>query len=198
MQSDSPVTVVKTDGGWLFDGPSDDVALIFYPGARVEETAYAPLLRRLAEEKMDVCLVKMPFRLAFFGMNKAGKIMAHTDYSRFYIGGHSLGGAMAASYAAGHESDFSGLILLASYPTDETGIDTLLIYGSEDEILNVDRFTASLSLLSGRWEEAVIDGGNHAGFGNYGSQKGDGKAGISPLEQQEKTIEYISEFVKAK
>ena len=198
LQSDNIVHIEKTGTGWFFDGPSDEDVLIFYPGAKVEEKAYAPLLRRLAEEKMDVCLVKMPFRLAFFGMNKAGKIMAHTDYSRFYIGGHSLGGAMAASYAAGHESDFSGLILLASYPTDETGIDTLLIYGSEDEILNVDRFTASLSLLSGRWEEAVIEGGNHAGFGNYGSQKGDGKAGISPLEQQEKTIEYISEFVKAK
>ena len=62
MQSDGVVTVEQTKSDWLFDGPSDDKALIFYPGAKVDAKAYAPLLVRLAEEEMDVYLVKMPYK----------------------------------------------------------------------------------------------------------------------------------------
>lgn len=92
LESDETVSVTKTDYGWLFDGPSESDALIFYPGAKVEETAYAPLLNLLARDGMDVCLVKMPFRLAFFGMNKADDLLSRYDYDGWYIGGHSLGG----------------------------------------------------------------------------------------------------------
>ncbi|MBQ1303209.1 MAG: carboxymethylenebutenolidase, partial [Firmicutes bacterium] len=96
------VEVSQTDYGWYFDGPSEDSALVFYPGAKVEETAYAPLLHRLAAEGMDACLVKMPLRFAFFGKNKAGKVMEQYDYDRWFVGGHSLGGAMSAYFAADH------------------------------------------------------------------------------------------------
>lgn len=48
LRSDETVTVTQTEYGWLFDGPSEDDALIFYPGGKVEETAYAPLLHHLA------------------------------------------------------------------------------------------------------------------------------------------------------
>ena len=54
LESDDTVSVSKTDYGWLFDGPSENDALIFYPGAKVEETAYAPLLHLLAKEGMAV------------------------------------------------------------------------------------------------------------------------------------------------
>ena len=83
---------------------------MFYPGAKVEETAYAPLLRAIAEAGMDACLVKMPFRLAIFGVDRADRVMAAHDYERWYIGGHSLGGAMAARYAAGHASRLAGVV----------------------------------------------------------------------------------------
>ena len=62
LASGGSVTVTETDYGWFFDGPADADALIFYPGGKVEETAYAPLLHRLAAGGLDVCLVKMPFR----------------------------------------------------------------------------------------------------------------------------------------
>lgn len=191
MQSDNLVNVERTDSGWLFDGPSEKEAFIFYPGAKVEEKAYAPLLRRLAEEEMDVYLVKMPFRLAFFGINKAGAIMETSDYDRYYIGGHSLGGTMAAYYAAKHERDLAGVLLFAAYPTEKTALDTLLIYGSEDSVLNMDRVSNAKELVSGRYREVVIDGGNHAQFGDYGKQKGDGTAKVTPDEQQSKTVEEI-------
>jgi uncharacterized membrane protein YsdA (DUF1294 family) len=195
LQSDSVVTVEQTKSGWLFDGPSDDRALIFYPGAKLDAKAYAPLLRLLAKEEMDVYLVKMPLNLAFFGIGKAGEIVKASSYEQYYISGHSLGGGMAAGYAAGHDSDFAGVILLAAYPTQETAIDTLVIYGSEDGVLNMARIEEAPNLVSGNYSEVVIDGGNHAQFGNYGEQKGDGEAGISAEDQQTQTIRTIRKFV---
>ena len=195
MQSDGVVTVEQTKSGWLFDGPSDDKALIFYPGAKVDAKAYAPILRLLAQEDMDVYLVNMPLHLAFFGIGKAGEIIENSAYEQYYISGHSLGGAMAASYAAEHVSDFKGMILFAAYPTQETAIDTLVIYGSEDGVLNMARIAEAPNLVSGNYSEVVIDGGNHAQFGNYGEQKGDGEAGISAEDQQTQTIQAIREFV---
>ena len=104
LDSDDIVSVSKTEYGWFFDGPSEKDMLIFYPGGKVEETAYAPLLHLLAEQGMDICLVKMPFRLAVLGADKADQVMAQHDYARWYIGGHSLGGVMAADYAAAHSA----------------------------------------------------------------------------------------------
>ena len=195
MQSDGVVTVEQTKSGWLFDGPSDDKALIFYPGAKVDAKAYAPLLVRLAEKEMDVYLVKMPLNLAFFGIGRAGEIVEDSAYEQYYISGHSLGGAMAAYYAAEHVSDFKGMILFAAYPTQETAIDTLVIYGSEDGVLNMARIAEAPKLVSGNYSEVVIDGGNHAQFGNYGKQKGDGEADISAEEQQTQTIQAIRKFI---
>ena len=117
MESDGSVSVSQTDYGWLFDGPSKDSALIFYPGAKVEARAYACFLHRLASEGMDVCLVQMPFHLALFGMNKADQVMEEHSYDSWYIGGHSLGGAAAAMYASEHGDKLSGIVLLAAYPT---------------------------------------------------------------------------------
>ena len=194
MQSDGIVSVEKTKTGWLFDGPSGDKALIFYPGAKVEETAYAPLLHAIAEESMDVYLVRMPFHLAFFGVNAAGAVCREGQYSHYYIGGHSLGGAMAAVYAAAHEDRIDGEILLAAYATTETAVDTILIYGSEDGVLNMDRVREAETLVTGRYDEYCITGGNHAQFGDYGNQAGDGRAGISSREQQRQTVEAISGF----
>ena len=195
MQTDAVVAVEKTGSGWLFDGPSEEDLLIFYPGAKVEETAYAPLLRMLAEQKMDVYLVKMPYHLAFFNINAAERVLKNSTYARYYLGGHSLGGAMAANYAAEHEDAFDAVILLAAYPTKETSLDTLLVYGSEDGVLNRDRVHAAEDLISGTCTAYVLEGGNHAQFGDYGLQSGDGTAGISAQEQQSRTVEEIIRFL---
>ena len=97
------IRITRTRYGWYFDGPSETDALVFYPGAKVEETAYAALLSRLAENGIDVCLVKMPFHLAIFGANAAERVMMEHSFDRWYIGGHSLGGAMAAAFAEKHD-----------------------------------------------------------------------------------------------
>lgn len=197
LVSDKTVTFSATGYGWYFDGPSEENVLCFYPGAKVEETAYAPLLRRLAEQGVDVCLVKMPFRFAFFGANKANEILAEYDHPNQYIGGHSLGGAMAADYASGHEDSVSGVILLAAYPTKSLSDSMALIsiYGSKDGILHMDKVREGREYAPISYTETVIDGGNHAQFGNYGEQRGDGNAAVSREEQQEQTVKCIIQHI---
>ena len=191
--SDDIVRVSQTSYGWLFDGPSDREALIFYPGAKVEETSYAPLLHLLAREGMDVCLVSMPFHLAIFGANKAAAVIAQYDYEHWYIGGHSLGGAMAANFAASHGDQLTGLILLAAYPTKplNKALLEISIYGSEDGVLNMEKIEAGKAYAPDDYREYVITGGNHAQFGNYGEQRGDGSAAISSEEQQQIAVRFI-------
>ena len=193
LNSDASVRVEETDYGWYFDGPSETDALVFYPGGRVEETAYAPLLHLLAERGMDVCLVKMPFRLAVFGSGRAEDVMKEYNYSNWYIGGHSMGGAFAAFYVAKHEADFRGLVLLGAYSTKPIGKDVpvLMIYGSEDQVVRKEKLEEGKKLAE-NCKELCIAGGNHAQFGNYGVQKGDGESTISAEEQQRQTVDFIA------
>lgn len=194
LKSDE-TTVVQTDYGWFFDGPSEEAALIFYPGAKVEETAYAPLLHSLAAAGMDVCLVKMPFRLAFFDIDAAEKVMGLYNYSSWYIGGHSLGGAMAAAYAADHDGMFAGTILFAAYPTKKLSPDMteILLVGSGDQVVQWDKIEEGRQYAPAGYTEHVIKGGNHAQFGSYGIQKGDGPAAISAEMQVEESVQTIKE-----
>lgn len=194
LVSDDTVTVSQTDYGYLFDGPSETDALIFYPGGKVEETSYAPLLRAIAEGGSDVCLVKMPFRLAIFGGEKAEDVITQTDYARYLIGGHSLGGVIASSYASNHSGEISGVLLLASYPTKDIPADipVLSLRGSEDGVLNLSFYERGIKRIHGSFTEVIIYGGNHAQFGSYGAQRGDGEPEISPEEQWEQTAKSFA------
>lgn len=197
LHSSDTVTVSRTDNGWYFDGPGTDSGIIFYPGAKVEETAYAPLLYRLAENGQDCFLVSMPFRIAFLDINAADQIIQTYDHSTWYMMGHSLGGVAAASYASGHEGEpgdhkgISGIIFLASYPTQKLNIPALFIYGSNDGVVNLEALNNSIGLCAAGEQKVIIDGGNHAGFGDYGAQKGDGEAAITSEEQQERTVDAV-------
>lgn len=197
LDSDETVQVLRTGYGWLFAGQDSTAALIFYPGAKVDPVAYAPLLHRLAAGGLDVCLVQMPLNIAFFGEQKARAILDLYNYDSWYIGGHSLGGTIAAFYAARNPDRFDGLVLCASYPFRELGkeLPTLLVWGSEDEVLSPDRLEKGRGLVTGALTELEITGGNHAQFGNYGAQKGDGAPAISAAEQQAQTAEAILQFV---
>ena len=195
LRSDGAVTVTQTETGWFFDGPSETDALIFYPGGKVEETAYAPLLREIAEGQMDVFLLQVPFRLAVLAPEKAADVMAARAYESWYVGGHSLGGAIAANFAAKHSDGLRGLVLLAAYPTKtlDPSLRVLSLYGSEDGVLNREQFEAGIQYLPKDAVIQVIPGGNHAQFGSYGAQKGDGEPLISPADQQAETAALLEE-----
>ena len=176
-----------------------DVGLIFYPGGKVEYTAYLPLMTACAERGILAVVVEMPFNLAVLDMNAADGIRElYPEIERWYIGGHSLGGSMAASYIAKNSQDFSGLILLGSYSTADLsplGISVLSLYGSADGVMNRENYEKYKPNLPSSFTEIVIDGANHAGFGMYGEQDGDGAASISNAEQITVTAEHIAKFV---
>ena len=195
LNSSENVSVVKTSNGLLLDGPGNDTALIFYPGAKVEYTSYSPLFMNLSEDGIDCYLVEMPFNLAFLGQNSADEIIDEGNYSHYFISGHSLGGAMAASYV-NSTNKTDGLILFASYSTSEIEKPVLSIYGSEDNVLNMEKYDESLNFIDDNLTELEIDGGNHAQFAYYGNQSGDGIAKISPQSQQKQCENAIIGFIE--
>lgn len=199
LQSGGAVQVSQTDTGWLFDGPGTDSAVIFYPGGKVEATAYAPLLNRLANEGVDTFLVEMPLRFAFLGKDRARTVMKTQSYQHWYLMGHSLGGCVAAGCASEPEGGFTGLILLASYPIQAIpdSVRLLSVCGSQDQCLNARSYEKGRSFWPEDAVELVLPGGNHAQFGSYGPQKGDGAAGISAEEQQRLTAGAILSWMDA-
>lgn len=198
LQSDDTVVITKTDYGYFFDGPSEREALIFYQGAKVDASAYAPILHEIATEGMDVLLVDMPYDLAIIKPNKADNVISQYSYENRYIGGHSLGGCMAAYCASDHADKFEGVILLAAYPAKAMGDDIrcISIYGSEDGILNWSKMAKAERYLPKDTEKHVLAGGNHGQFGNYGKQHGDRNATITASEQQKQTVELIMDWVR--
>ena len=199
LASDSLVTVTEQNGSWVFAPESPTAGLIFYPGGKVESTAYAPLLHDLAENGILCVLVKMPCNLAVLDMNAADGIPElFPEVSDWYIGGHSLGGAMAASYAANHTEELDGLVLLAAYSTadlTDSGLRVYSAYGSEDGVLNREKYEADRVNLPQDTTETVLDGGCHAGFGSYGAQKGDRTPTISAEYQQRQTTDALAAWM---
>jgi len=199
LQSTGAVQVTVSENEVLFYPESgSDTGLIFYPGGKVEYTAYAPLLHSLAEEGITCIIVKMPLQLAFLDINAANRVMnEHPEINHWYLAGHSLGGVAASSYAQKNADKLDGLILLASYSTKPlSGFEVLSVYGSEDGVLNRSAYEESRANLPENSKELVISGGNHAQFGNYGIQDGDGVATISTEIQQEITRNEILEFIR--
>lgn len=203
LRSDATVSVrTYGDGDVVFE-PADPQAangagLVFYPGAKVEYTAYAPLMHALSERGFTCVLVKVPFNMAFFDVDAAGGAKAAApDVARWYVGGHSLGGAMAAKYLAGHADEYAGLLLCASYATEDLSADDLAVlsaYGTQDGVLNRASYQGNWKNLPPNARELEIDGGNHAQFGDYGAQDGDGVASIAPAEQIAETADAFAQL----
>lgn len=186
-------------GEYTFGDESGGAGLILYPGGKVEYTAYAPLAESIAQSADILCVVpEMPLNLAVLDSGAAAEITArYPDIGRWYIGGHSLGGAMAASYAAGNPGDFNGVVLLAAYTTEPLEIPVLSVYGENDTVLNLEKYQEGRALARGGFTEEIIEGGNHAQFGDYGEQEGDAPAAISPYEQRALTADAIAAWLGA-
>ncbi len=195
--------VAETEGGWyVFEPAGEPVAgFVFYPGGLVDPAAYAPLMQRLADGGVLAVIVPMPLDLAVFDIDAADDVFAaYPQVGTWVIGGHSLGGAMAAEFASNSPEAIDGIAFLASYPAESTDLSALAlevtsIYGTADGVAG-DVFEDSLLRLPDDASLIVLDGGNHAQFGNYGPQEGDGTATIGRDEQQRRTAESILELVE--
>ncbi len=198
----SSVTVVERDDNITVYSPENgsEYGLIFYPGALVESEAYAPLLTSIAERGITCICADMPFNLAIFGIDRAKEIIPSFDNIRhWYIGGHSLGGAMASSFAAGYEGSLDGLVLFAAYSVSDiskSGLNVISVYGSNDGVLNKDAYDNKRKNLPEKINELVIKGGCHSYFGAYGMQEGDGVPTVSRDDQVTVTAQYVSECIK--
>lgn len=196
LENTGIVEIVGIEDGLYFDGTGEDIAIVFYPGAKVEYTAYAPLMMKLAENGVDCFLLEMPYNMAIFGINRADEVMQEYDYEHWYISGHSLGGAMAASYAAGNTDKLDGVILLGAYATKDLGdLAVLSVYGSDDGVLKMEKVEAGRE-YSTNYTEVCIEGGCHAWFGLYGEQAGDGTASISREEQWQQTVNAVLDMME--
>jgi len=182
---------VQADKIHVFGDMDTEIGFIFYPGGKVEAAAYAKLMDEIAQEGIAVFLLDMPLNLAVFDADAADDVRAlNPQIKTWYLSGHSLGGAMAASHVSKRPDTYAGLILLAAYPLEPLSEPLLILRGSEDQVLN-------LAKLEG-YESIVIQGGNHAYFGSYGKQEGDGEASITADEQRYFTVNAIRAFIEPK
>ena len=173
--------------------------LVFYPGAKVDAHAYQELLQPLADAGHLVVILKPPLGVSLLDTNQARAAMdRHPEIASWAVGGHSLGGVSASSFAAANH-DVAGLLLFASYPAenmaDAQGLSVLSISGSNDGLSTPDKIAASRSLLPPTTTYATVVGGVHAFFGDYGGQPGDGEPGISRNEAQQQIVAESLRFM---
>jgi Alpha/beta hydrolase family len=175
----------------------------FYPGALVDPRAYAHILRPIAEAGYPVVIYKFPYNLAVIAPRSASTDIGITDdeVTSWVIAGHSLGGAMAASFAEDDRDELDGLLLWAAYPVNamnERDLAVMSIYGTNDEVVNEANMDASRDDLPPDTEFVAVDGGIHAFFGDYGSQRGDGEPSVSRQDAQAvivaATLRFLTEL----
>ena len=205
LSSDAEVTV--EEGRWITfvpTGREPTTGFVFYPGGRVDPRSYAPLAREIALRGYEVIIVPMPLNLAVFAPGRASAVIAAKPAVKLWaIGGHSLGGAMAASYAHDHEAAVAALVLWASYPPSSDDLSgwndfpVLSIYGTQDHGMTSEKGVSTRVLLPKSTCWVVIQGGNHAQFGAYGLQPGDGTAEIPAAAQQTQIVDATVSFLDA-
>lgn len=181
--SESPTQIVMRPRD-----PVSETGVFFQPGALVDPRAYAAVLRPLAEHGHVVVIVKPPLGIAFLSVSAFdGARAAHADTSQWVLGGHSLGGVVAAMEADAADRDTSypavGLLLYASYPSGDVSRSLTAavesISGTEDGLSTPAKIAASREDLPFDATFTIIHGASHASFGDYGPQPGDGTATIS-------------------
>lgn len=172
--------------------PASATGLILYPGAKVPAEAYAPTARAIAERGYLVVVVPMPLNLAILDLGAADRVIeAHPEIERWAVGGHSLGGAMAAQYAAENPGDVGALALCGAYSASDLSNRPLLassVYGSLDAAATKIEDPETQALLPPDTAYLRIDGGNHEQCGWYTGQPNDPPATVSRQRQQTLTI----------
>jgi hypothetical protein len=211
LASSESVAVVDA-GRYLAFVPADRAAaaaktgFVFYPGAYVGAEAYAPWLRALAEAGRYAAVVREPAGVALLGVDRAAELArAFPSVRRWAVGGHSLGGVAAAEYAAKSAAGgapVAGLALLASYPAGSNDlsaseIPTLSLSADGDGLATPAKIAAATRLLPAATRYVLIAGGNHAGFGSYGPQKGDGPTSLPAGAQNARVAREIEAFLEA-
>lgn len=174
-------------------------ALLFYPGARIDPAAYAYKLSAVAEQGVAVVIAKP---VAHFALLDSTSIASYEallpDVQQWYVGGHSLGGVKACQVAGDAQNNFKGLVLLAAYCSNDlskTSIKALSIGGGNDQLTTQQQITNNKSLMPAQTTYQTVNGLNHAGFGDYGAQSGDGQMTINNDDARYQIAQTIAKFM---
>ncbi|MDA2595623.1 alpha/beta hydrolase [Bacillus cereus group sp. Bc061] len=183
----------------VFGKKDAKIGVIFYQGAKVEAEAYSYLGEALAKDGHFVVMPKLPLNLAILGSNEVDSVIEkYPEVQKWYVAGHSMGGAMISKYAFQHEEKVDGIIFLGSYPADDfstKSIPMLSIYGEVDALATVEKIEDNKKFMSKNTTMHMIKGGNHAHFGMYGEQKGDNASLITPKAQRDETVKVMKEWL---
>jgi hypothetical protein len=198
-----PATEVSDDDGVLIVEPTagvGDTGVVFYPGAAVPPEAYvATWVPIVADTGVTVFIPEMPLRLAVLDSDRAEDVMdTWPEVTTWWVGGHSLGGAMAASFAGSSEpGELAGLVLFGAYATEGAGLAgrddlaVLSVSGSEDGLSTPAEIDEGAALLPTLTIFEELDGVSHAQFGAYGEQAGDGTPQVSDEEARRLIAEAV-------
>ncbi|WP_062072716.1 alpha/beta hydrolase [Demequina sediminicola] len=213
MDSGNGVTVTETATSITLtpDGEAEATGLFFQPGALVDARAYAAIVRPVAEVGYQVVIPKQPAGIAFLSVGAfESAVDSNPTVDEWIVGGHSLGGVVAAieadandhgSEAEGGSANVAGLLFYGSYPADNINstltAEVLSISGTEDGLSTPAKVEASRELLPADATFIVIEGASHAYFGDYGVQSGDGTPTISHDEARQQISEATVDFVNA-
>ncbi|NOH11315.1 MAG: alpha/beta hydrolase [Chloroflexi bacterium] len=193
------------DDRWVVFTPANSTprtGLIFYPGARIDPRAYAPLAQDIAEQGYLVVLLPVRFALANWQPNAAEPVIAaFPNIETWAVGGHSLGGVVAAEFTNTHIQDVDGLVLWAAYPAEDQNlssqsIDVISIHASQDGLVTVQEVADNKYLLPASTEYVLIEGGNHAQYAWYGNQRNDFTPTIDADSQQAAIVEATLSFLQ--
>lgn len=185
----------------LLPKEKSEIGIIFYPGAKVDYRAYLRMASLISQHGIAVYIPKMPLNFAIFDSDRFKEVIeTNKNIKKWYLAGHSLGGAAISKYLETDER-IKGIIYFASYPTktiNSSKKQVLAMFGSQDGLITKEKREEKVKLLPENAQILVIEGGNHAGFGNYGTQDNDGQAIISAEEQQEIAAETVNKFINKK
>ena len=209
LEYSDAMTIVENDLGIIFCPvfPTETIGLIFYPGAHVDPRSYAPIMYQIAQAGVPVVVLNVPFGFSTLAadapdevINTARNFPCQNEISEWYIGGHSLGGVSAASYVFEHQEQVAGLVLWGSYPAKNVDLSNstmsvLSVFGSMDKLTTYEEVNASRSQVPQTAQFLGISGANHAQFGDYGAQAGDGEAQIEPSEQWSIVTDLTLQFL---
>ena len=98
---------------------------------------------------------------------------AYPEIEVWYLGGHSLGGAMAAGYGGARRAAVRAGALAALFHKAASGSSAgSVCVWQPDGVMNLEKYEECRVNLPKTAEEYVIEGGNHAGFGWYRGTEG--------------------------
>ncbi len=179
-------------------GDSDGTGLVFFAGAKVDPLAFADKLSGLVEAGSTVVIVRPMLNFAILEWRPLSDFTARApEVTEWFVGGHSLGGVKACQYAG--DDAVSGLVLVGSYcagDIGDLGKPVLSISASNDGLSTPAKIDASRADLPTDTEFVVIEGANHAQFGDYGTQPGDGDSTVSDDAVRDELTAALGPFIQ--